>query len=114
MRCTAEQSRNALRASLTRLLSTPPRLRARPVDVVKSRMQSAGGSGGGMVETASLMWRTEGFAPFRRGLAPTLARATVNHAATFLVYEAAMEWMRGRSKRNDAGELEGDVDLMVA
>lgn len=71
-----------------------PRRLPSPVDVIKSRMQSAGQAGGGMLATADLIWRAEGLAPFYRGLAPTLARAAVNHAATFLVYEAAMEWMR--------------------
>lgn len=76
------------------------------MDVVKSRMQSTGGgAGGGMLATASSMWRNEGIAPFHRGLAPTLARATVNHAATFLVYEAAMEWMRTVERRKLAREL---------
>lgn len=94
--------------------SVCPCVRRSPVDVVKSRMQSTGGAGGGMLETASLIWRTEGFAPFHRGLAPTLARAAVNHAATFLVYEAAMGWMRDRPKRGEAGEVDVDGDLMVA
>ena len=61
-----------------------------------------------MLATASSMWRTEGFTPFYRGLAPTLARAAVNHAATFLVYEATMEWMRRGERHNlMARELDG-------
>eukprot|EP00752_Nemacystus_decipiens_P011611 g10309.t1 len=72
-----------------------------PADVVKSRMQQAGASGGGMLSTASLMWKSEGFAPFYRGLSPTIVRAMVNHAATFLVYEAAMGLMRRERKASD-------------
>lgn len=69
-------------------------------------MQSAGATGGGVLSTASVMWKTEGLTPFYRGLSPTIARAMVNHAATFLVYEAAMGVMRrerGGSKRHRSG-----------
>lgn len=59
-------------------------------------MQSAPAGGPGMLKTAHLMWQAEGAAPFFRGLSPALARAMVNHAASFVVYEAAMEIMRGR------------------
>ncbi|CAB1109297.1 unnamed protein product [Ectocarpus sp. CCAP 1310/34] len=77
-----------------------------PADVVKSRMQSAGASGAGMISTASVMWKTEGLAPFYRGLSPTIVRAMVNHAATFLVYEASMSVImrRGRSGDVDSSE----------
>ncbi|CAM9679947.1 unnamed protein product [Ectocarpus sp. 4 AP-2014] len=72
-----------------------------PADVVKSRMQSAGASGAGMISTASVMWKTEGLAPFYRGLSPTIVRAMVNHAATFLVYEASMSFIMRRGRRGE-------------
>lgn len=59
-----------------------------------------------MLTTASLIWKNEGFAPFYRGLSPTILRAMVNHAATFLVYEAAMGFMR-REKRRGEGHSDG-------
>lgn len=62
-----------------------------------------------MLSTASLMWKTEGFAPFYRGLSPTILRAMVNHAATFLVYEAAMGVMR-RERKGGLGGSTGDGD----
>lgn len=76
-------------------------------------MQQVGASGGGMLATASVMWKAEGFAPFYRGLSPTILRAMVNHAATFLVYEAAMGVMRrerrgARGVSNDSGIDGGD------
>lgn len=85
-------------------------------DVVKSRMQSAAASGGGMISTASLMWKTEGFAPFYRGLSPTIARAMVNHAATFLVYEAAMSLMRRDWPRvgKPGAEMEAEMEAETA
>ncbi|CAN0171239.1 unnamed protein product [Ectocarpus sp. 6 AP-2014] len=77
-----------------------------PADVVKSRMQSAGGSGAGMISTASVMWKTEGLAPFYRGLSPTIVRAMVNHAATFLVYEASMSFIMRRGRRGEVASSE--------
>lgn len=73
-------------------------------------MQQAGASGGGMLSTTSLMWKAEGFAPFYRGLSPTILRAMVNHAATFLVYEAAMGVMRRERKGAHSGISSGDSD----
>lgn len=94
-----------------RPLPTPFTPLCLPADVVKSRMQSAGASGGGMFSTASAMWKTEGFAPFYRGLSPTIMRAMVNHAATFLVYEAAMSLMRKDWHRfGKAGAAEVDTE----
>ncbi|CAN0026079.1 unnamed protein product [Ectocarpus fasciculatus] len=81
-----------------------------PADVVKSRMQSAGASGAGMISTASVMWRTEGLAPFYRGLSPTIVRAMVNHAATFLVYEASMTFIMKRGKRAEEVSSEEQDD----
>lgn len=76
------------------------------MDVIKSRMQSADGAAGrrGMLETGRLIWQTEGFTPFHRGLAPTLARAAVSHAATFLVYESIIEMMRSDERRRSVGK----------
>ena len=64
-------------------------------------MQSGGVNGDGMLKTASLMWKSEGFAPFYHGLAPTIARAMVDHAAVFLVYEAAMGLIRRDRDRRE-------------
>ncbi|CAN0186324.1 unnamed protein product [Ectocarpus sp. 13 AM-2016] len=69
-------------------------------------MQSAGASGAGMMSTASVMWKTGGLAPFYRGLSPTIVRAMVNHAATFLVYEASMSFIMRRGKRGEVDSSE--------
>lgn len=53
-------------------------------------MQSAAAGGPGMFETAANLYRAEGISVFFRGLVPTLGRAVINHAATFVVYEAVM------------------------
>lgn len=65
-----------------------------PVDVVKSRMQTdVVGGGPGMFEIASTLYNDGGYRPFFQGLTATLWRAIVNHAATFVVYEAAMGFL---------------------
>lgn len=65
-----------------------------PFDVVKSRMQTdVVGGGPGMFEIASTLYNDGGYRPFFQGLTATLWRAIVNHAATFVVYEAAMGFL---------------------
>lgn len=44
-----------------------------------------------MLETAAMMWRSEGLHPFFHGLMPSILCVTVANAATFVVYEAAMD-----------------------
>lgn len=78
------------------------------VDVVKSRVQSIEVGGPGMLDTAMVMWRTEGLSSFFKGLAATLARGAVNHSATFVVYETVVDLMVGRryERRGDEQKTE--------
>ena len=63
-----------------------------PVDVVKTNIQVQDGSSGdlqrGFLATARYLWETGGMAAFWDGLGPKLARAVVNHAVTFWVFDA--------------------------
>ena len=64
-----------------------------PIDVVKTRIQvevDAAASGDGaasFVGTMRRLWETGGVAIFWDGLGPKLARAVVNHAVTFWVFD---------------------------
>jgi hypothetical protein len=63
-----------------------------PIDVVKTQIQVQmdGGSSGSentFVGQARRLWRAGGFMAFWDGLGPKLARAIVNHAVTFLVFD---------------------------
>lgn len=61
-----------------------------PVDVVKTNIQVQDGSEGdqGFLATAHELWKTGGMSAFWDGLTPKLARAVVNHAVTFYVFDA--------------------------
>ena len=72
-----------------------------PVDVVKTQIQvemdegSQGRDGSSFASNAKRLWRDGGFWAFWDGLGPKLARAIVNHAVTFLVFDAVVGcWMR--------------------
>lgn len=60
-----------------------------PVDVIKTNIQVCDGSTGdhGFLGTARHLWATGGMAAFWDGLTPKLARAVVNHAVTFYVFD---------------------------
>ena len=61
-----------------------------PVDVVKTALQAETGpaaDGGSALQVARSLYEKGGVAIFWDGLTPKLARAVVNHAATFLVFE---------------------------
>jgi len=60
-----------------------------PVDVVKTNIQVLDGSGGddGFVGTAKKLWAAGGVWAFWDGIGPKLARAVVNHAVTFYVFD---------------------------
>ena len=64
-----------------------------PIDVVKTQIQVEMGSSGdeqgeSFVGTAKRLWQAGGFWAFWDGLGPKLARAIINHAVTFLVFDA--------------------------
>jgi len=63
-----------------------------PVDVVKTNLQMAsdGGRRESAVQVCRRIWATGGVGAFWDGLGPKLARAVVNHAATFTVFEQAL------------------------
>ena len=60
-----------------------------PIDVVKTNLQASVDDGGGesFAAVANEIWSTGGMAAFWDGLGPKLARAVVNHASTFLIYD---------------------------
>ena len=60
-----------------------------PIDVVKTNIQVLSGEDGdlGFVGTAKELWATGGPFAFWDGLSPKLARAVVNHAVTFFVFD---------------------------
>lgn len=60
-----------------------------PVDVIKTNIQVQDGAGGdaGFVGTARLLWDSGGPMAFWDGINPKLARAVVNHAVTFYVFD---------------------------
>ena len=61
-----------------------------PIDVVKTAVQSetgAAGDGAGALDVARALYRQGGVGVFWDGISPKLARAVVNHAVTFLVFE---------------------------
>ena len=60
-----------------------------PIDVIKTNIQVLDGSDGdaGFVGTAQHLWRTGGPWAFWDGIGPKLARAVVNHAVTFTVFD---------------------------
>jgi len=61
-----------------------------PIDVVKTNIQVSDGVAGTdetFVGTAVDLWRSGGFGVFWDGIGPKLARAVVNHAVTFYVFD---------------------------
>ena len=60
-----------------------------PIDVVKTNIQVLDGANGdeGFLGTAATLWKTGGLSAFWDGINPKLARAVVNHAVTFYVFE---------------------------
>lgn len=62
-----------------------------PIDVVKTNVQMEidGGRREGFVGVAKRLWAKGGAAIFWDGLGPKLARAVVNHAVTFWVFDSA-------------------------
>ena len=60
-----------------------------PIDVVKTNIQIVNDPKGdaGFVGTARLIWETGGLMAFWDGINPKLARAVVNHAVTFYVFD---------------------------
>ena len=60
-----------------------------PIDVVKTQLQTSvrGDKRATMLSVATTLWRERGPTAFCDGLMPKLARAVVNHAVTFVVYE---------------------------
>ena len=63
-----------------------------PIDVVKTNLQASvgGGGGGSFLDAAAELWETGGMGAFWDGLGPKLARAVVNHAATFVIFDQIM------------------------
>ena len=61
-----------------------------PIDVVKTNIQVLDGAEGdaGFVGTAQRIFEDGGPLAFWDGIGPKLARAVVNHAVTFYVFEA--------------------------
>ncbi|KAK0565612.1 Mitochondrial carrier protein ymc2 [Tilletia horrida] len=69
-------------------------LSAYPFDVIKSRLQTDSLQASsrqyrGSLDCAAQIWRTAGIHGFLKGLGPTLSRAPVAAAATFVAFEAA-------------------------
>ncbi|KAK4054096.1 Mitochondrial carrier protein ymc2 [Microbotryomycetes sp. JL201] len=73
---------------------------AYPLDVIKSKLQTdglpsqAGTSAkrySGALDCMTQLWREQGVKGFFRGLTPTLARAPIVNAVTFLVFESTMK-----------------------
>ena len=60
-----------------------------PIDVVKTNLQASLDDGGGnsFMGTAAELWANGGMPAFWDGLGPKLARAVVNHAATFVIFD---------------------------
>ena len=69
-----------------------------PIDVVKTQIQVQLDEGSGdnsFMGNARRLWQSGGFWAFWDGLNPKLARAVVNHAVTFLVFDFVCNvWMR--------------------
>jgi len=66
-----------------------------PIDVVKSRVQSAApGTYKGLLDCARQSYRAEGAQVFWRGLSVSLMRAFPLHGAVFLGYETTMKFLR--------------------
>ena len=61
-----------------------------PIDVIKTNLQASTGDGGNasIADVAQRLFRERGAAAFWEGLGPKLLRAVVNHAATFLLFDA--------------------------
>lgn len=71
-----------------------------PVDVIKSRLQTdaldpAKRQYKGTLDCARQIFAQGGFRGFFRGLIPTLARAPISNAATFVTYEWAARHLEG-------------------
>ncbi|KAM0789627.1 hypothetical protein ACM66B_000432 [Microbotryomycetes sp. NB124-2] len=73
---------------------------AYPLDVIKSKLQTDGlpSQAGtpakrysGAIDCTRQLWREQGVKGFFRGLTPTLARAPIVNAVTFLVFESTMK-----------------------
>ena len=61
-----------------------------PIDVVKTNIQVSDGNEGtdaSFLGTAADLWARGGFGIFWDGIGPKLARAVVNHAVTFYVFD---------------------------
>jgi solute carrier family 25 carnitine/acylcarnitine transporter 20/29 len=58
-----------------------------PLDVVKTNIQLGMYREDGFLETVRSLWKAGGFGVFWDGLGPKLARAVLNHAVTFCVYD---------------------------
>ena len=61
-----------------------------PIDVIKTNIQVRDGSHEehhGFLQTARQLWEMGGMAAFWDGLTPKLARAVINHAVTFWVFD---------------------------
>lgn len=66
-----------------------------PIDVIKSRVQSAApGTYSGMIDCAVKSYRAEGGQVFFRGLSVSLFRAFPLHGMVFLGYETTMKFLR--------------------
>lgn len=65
-----------------------------PVDVVKTNIQVAadGGRREGALEVTRRLYSSGGVGVFWEGLGPKVARAIVNHATTFVVFEQLCSW----------------------
>lgn len=78
-------------------------LATQPLDIIRVRLQTQAESGGhhvsSMRQTARILWQTQGFAGFFRGMAaPLVANAPIN-AVVFSTERAAAKWLRA-----DAGD----------
>lgn len=63
-------------------------------DVIKSRMQTAPrGQYSGILDCASQIYRSEGYAAFFRGFTPAMFRAFPLHAIIFLGYESVIKFL---------------------
>ena len=65
-----------------------------PIDVVKTNVQVAvdGGRRESAVDVARRLYSTGGVGAFWDGIGPKVARAIVNHAATFVIFEQVCTW----------------------
>jgi len=70
-----------------------------PVDVIKTRMQSAAGIRQSFLTTARRGYAEHGVRGFYRGVSACVVRAMPANAAMFVVYEYAIRWLRWQDEQ---------------